>query len=558
MRNGGRILIDSLVAQGVATIFQVPGESFLPVLDALHDTPSIRTITCRHESGAANMAEAWGKLTGRPGVVFVTRGPGACHAAVGVHTAKQDSTPLILFIGQVDRPNLGREAFQEIDVDAMFGWTTKWTTTARSAEELPAIVARAFTESMSGRPGPVAIALPEDILSEMADPKETPRTERAPLMPAAADVEAAVVLLRGASRPLVIAGGTGWQQAESDALVRWARRWQIPVCVTFRRQDRFDNTSPDYIGDLAFAVDPALEETVREADLILALGTRLGDLATKGYTLLEPPHPSQKLIHVFPDGAEFGHVYVPDLAVLSDAGQFATALESCDPPAAPVWKAWSDAKRAAYATSIVPGPHPGGVDMNTIVAVLQDALGPDDIVATDAGNFAQWIQRYYAFRRLGTQVAPTGGAMGYGVPAGIAASLFAPNRRVVAIAGDGGFMMTASELATARRYDVEVTFIVVNNGMFGTIRGHQERYFPGRVSGTDLTNPDFIALGESFGIPSYKVERTAQFGPALEAAGTLKGPALIEIVLDAEALSTRATLSQAREAAQARLAGNPV
>ncbi|NQV81869.1 MAG: thiamine pyrophosphate-binding protein, partial [Alphaproteobacteria bacterium] len=331
MRHGGRILIDSLVTQGVATVFQVPGESFLPVLDALHDTPSIRTITCRHESGAANMAEVWGKLTGRPGIVFVTRGPGACHAAVGLHTAKQDSTPMILFVGQVDRANLGREAFQEIDVDAMFGWTTKWTATAHSAKELPAIIARAFTESMSGRPGPVAIALPEDILSEMAAPRETPRVERAPLVPKPAEVEAAVALLRAASRPLVIAGGTGWGQAGCDALVRWARRWQIPVCVTFRRQDLFDNTSPDYIGDLAFAVDPALEETVREADLIVALGTRLGDLATKGYTLLEPPHPVQKLIHVFPDGAEFGHVYVPDLPVLSDAGQFAAALESFDP-----------------------------------------------------------------------------------------------------------------------------------------------------------------------------------------------------------------------------------
>ncbi len=549
-RHGGRILVDALQAQGVTTVFQVPGESFLPVLDALHDAPAIQTITCRHESGAANMAEAWGKLTGRPGIIFVTRGPGACHASVGVHTAKQDSTPMILFVGQVDRPFLGREAFQEVDVEAMFGWTTKWSTTVRSADQLPATVERAFREAMAGRPGPVAIALPEDVLSEIADPTEAIRIERAPVRPATNDIEAAIALLRGATKPLVIAGGTGWNQAECAALDRWAQRWQIPVCVSFRRQDRFDNTSPFYIGDLAFAVDPVLEATIRDADLIVALGTRLGDLATKGYSLLTPPRPAQKLIHVFPDAGELGRVFVPDVAVVSDPGLFATALEKVIPPENPAWRSWSTVRRESYAKSLVPGPNPGAVDMNAVVAALRDTLTADDIVVTDAGNFAQWIQRYYGFRRLGTQIAPCGGAMGYGVPAGIATGLFAPDRRVVAFAGDGGFMMTASDLATARRYNVGVTFVVVNNGMFGTIRGHQERHFPGRVSGTDLTNPDFTAMGASFGIPAHKVDRTDQFQPALRAALAVGGPALIEIVLDAETISTRATLSQVRVAAQ--------
>ncbi|MEQ8248120.1 MAG: thiamine pyrophosphate-binding protein [Alphaproteobacteria bacterium] len=550
MRHGGRILVDALHTQGVTTVFQVPGESFLPVLDALHDAPTIQTVTCRHESGAANMAETWGKLTGRPGIVFVTRGPGACHASVGVHTAKQDSTPMIIFVGQVDWPFLGREAFQEVDIEAMFGWTTKWSTTVQSADELPEIVARAFVEAMAGRPGPVVVALPEDILSDMADPTASNRVDRVSVRPAPTDVEAAVALLRRATKPLVIAGGTGWRQSECEALERWARRWQIPVCVSFRRQDRFDNTSPCYVGDLAFAIDPALEATVRDADVIVALGTRLGDLATKGYSLLTPPHPTQKLIHVFPDAKELGRVFVPDVAVLSDPGPFAAVLEEQTPPPNPAWHDWSTERCDSYAKSIAPGPNPGAVDMNAVVAVLREALTADDIVVTDAGNFAQWIQRFYAFRRLGTQIAPCGGAMGYGVPAGIAAGLHAPERHVVAFAGDGGFMMTASELATARRYDVGVTFVVVNNGMFGTIRGHQERHFPGRVSGTDLTNPDFTAMARAFGLPAHRVERTDQFEPALAAAFREDGPALIEIMLDPEAISPRATLSQVRAAAQ--------
>jgi acetolactate synthase-1/2/3 large subunit len=554
MPHGGHVLIDSLVGQGVTTIFQVPGESFLPVLDALHDSPDIQTITCRHESGAANMAEAWGKLTGRPGIAIVTRGPGACHASVGLHTAKQDSTPMILLIGQVDQPNLGREAFQEIDVEAMFGWTTKWTTTVTTAADIPATIAHAFEKAISGRPGPVAIALPEDILEELAPSPPGQRVEREGVGPREADLDKAVALLRAAKRPLVIAGGTGWDQSACDALVDWADRWRMPVCVSFRRQDRFDNSSPSYIGDLAFAVDPALEKTVLEADVILALGTRLGDLATKGYTLLTPPRPAQTLIHVFPDKNDLGRVFEPDLAVLADAAPFAKALAALPSPDGVTRGDWYDTATADFAASLKLGPTSGAVDMNAVMTDLKQALGPDDIIATDAGNFAQWIQRYYPFRKLGTQIAPTGGAMGYGVPAGIAAALFAPTRKVVAFAGDGGFMMTGNELATAKRYNVGVTFIVVNNGMFGTIRGHQERRFPARVSGTDLTNPDFCAFAGAFGIPAHRVAETAQFGPALAAALETEGPALIEIVLDPEVLSTRGTLAAMREAALAKQA----
>jgi len=549
MRTGGQIVVDALIAQGVDTLFQVPGESFLPVLDALHDRPAIRTITCRHESGAANMAEAWGKLSGRPGVVFVTRGPGACHASVGLHTAKQDSTPLVLFVGQVDRPLLGREAFQEVDLEAMFGWTTKWAVTAKSAAELPAIVERAFALAMTGRPGPVAVALPEDILSEPAEVHDPARIDPRPNVPSPEAMAKVADTIRGAAKPLVIAGGTGWRQEDCDALADWAQRWQIPVCVSFRRQDRFDNTHPCYIGDLAFATDPALSAAIADADLILALGTRLGDLATGGYTLLKPPKPAQTLIHVFPDDTELGRVYEPALSVQCHAGPFAAALARLDAPDSLPWSAWRREQQTAYRASLTAGPAVGGVNMNGVVAAFRDALTADTIIASDAGNFAQWFQRFVPFRRLGTQIAPTGGAMGYGVPAGIAAALWAPNRRAIALAGDGGFMMTASELATARQYDANVTFIVVNNGMYGTIRGHQERTFPGRPSGTDLTNPDFVRYAEAFGIPAYKVEATQHFAPALRDANATQGPALIEIVLDPETVSSRATLTQVRDRA---------
>lgn len=550
LREGGRILIDGLIAQGTDIVFQVPGESFLPVLDALHDTTDrIRVITCRHESGAANMAVAHGSLTGRPGICFVTRGPGAGHAAVAVLTAKQDSSPMILFVGQVDRPLRGREAFQEVDLAAMFGWTAKWVTEVNDAAELPTVVARAFETATEGRPGPVVIGLPEDMLDETAGVDDAPRISVATKDPAANDVERTVELVGKAERPLVIAGGMGWTEAACRGLREISTAWNLPVCVTFRRQDRFDNTHANYVGDLAFATDQGLAEGLASADLILALGTRLGDLTTRGYTAIRPPKPDQTLVHVYPDAGELGRVFQPDLAVHAGVAPFVAAWQAHAAPDASGWTPWTDRLRAAYARTQEPGVCPGDVDLNDVIAVVRQALPPDAIIAIDAGNFSQWVQRYYPFRQLGTQVAPPVGAMGYGVPAGIAAKLIHPTRHVVVFVGDGGFLMTGNELATAVQHDVGVIVVVVNNGMFGTIRAHQERRYPGRVSATDLKNPDLTALGQSFGMHATRVTRTVEFTPAFEAALAAQGPSLIEVVIDPEAISPNATLSQIRNAA---------
>ena len=549
-REGGRILVDNLVAQGVNMIFQVPGESFLPVLDALGEAP-LRTITCRHESGAANMAEAYGKLTGRPGVCIVTRGPGACHAAVGVHTARQDSTPMVLLVGQVDRPLRGREAFQEVDLHGLFGWTAKAVTEVDDAAALPDAIAEAWRMAMTGRPGPVVIGLPEDMLTDRVSVADAARVENDVVAADAADVDAALAALAGASRPLVIAGGSRWSQETNNALAAFAAAWALPVCVSFRRQDHLDNTHDSYAGDLSFAPDPALSQAVREADLILALGTRLGDLTTGGFESIAPPNPTQTLIHVFPDRDEMARNFTPDVAVIADPGAFLTSALKHTAPATPTWRTWTDERRAAYTATLDAVPCPGALDMNAVIAALRERLELDDIITTDAGNFAQWVQRFYPFRRHRTQIAPTGGAMGYGVPAGVAAGLIHPTRRVVTFAGDGGFMMTGNELATAAQYGVRTVFVVVNNGMFGTIRAHQERRYPARPHGTDLQNPDFTALGQSFGLFAQRVARTDEIAAAFDAALAHDGPALIELILDAEAASTNASLTQIREKALA-------
>lgn len=548
LREGGRILVDNLVAQGVDIIFQVPGESFLPVLDALSDAP-VRTITCRHESGAANMAEAYGKLTGRPGVCIVTRGPGACHAAVGVHTARQDSTPMVLLVGQVDRPLRGREAFQEVDLHAMFGWTAKTVTEIDDAADLPRAIAEAWQTAMAGRPGPVVIGLPEDMLTDRVAVADGVRVEPALVDADPAQVHAALNALATATRPLVIAGGSRWSEAAHAALARFADAWQLPVCVSFRRQDRLDNADPCYVGDLAFAPDPALAAAVREADLILALGTRLGDLTTGGFESIKPPDPTQTLVHVFPDHDEMVRNFQPDIAVIADPACFLDhALRHAAPGSHP-WQTWTEDRRRTYAATQRPVPCPGALDMNAVIAAVRARLDPEDIITTDAGNFAQWVQRFYPFRRYRTQIAPTGGAMGYGVPAGVAAGLVHPTRRVVAFAGDGGFMMTGNEIATAAQYDVGVVFVVVNNGMFGTIRAHQERRYPARPHGTDLKNPDFTALAEAAGLRARRVTRTCEIEAAFDDALSHNGPALVELMLDPEAASTNASLSRIRDVA---------
>ncbi len=549
-RTASQVIVDGLVKQGVDLVFQVPGESFLPVLDALKDS-DVRTITCRHEAGAANMAEAYGKLTGRPGVCIVTRGPGACHASVGIHTARQDSTPMVLLVGLVDRPLRGREAFQEIDLAAMFGWTAKWVCEVQDANRLPETIHRAWQTAMSGRPGPVVLGLPEDMLSDLTSVVDAARVDIAEIAAPDAEVGRALDLLRAARKPLVIVGGSRWSDEASRLLEAFATGWDLPVCVTFRRQDRIDNRHSSYVGDLAFAPDPFLVEAMRDADLILALGTRLGDLTTGGYELLKPPRAKQTLIHVYPDPSELGRLYTPDVAVVADPVRFLASCAKATPPDGP-WLKWTATLQAAFTASLAPGSCPGPLDMNVAIRELAEKLSPDDIITLDAGNFAQWVQRYYPFKGFRTQIGPTGGAMGYGIPAGVAAALVRPDRQVVTFVGDGGFMMTSNEMATAVQHRANLIVVVVNNGMFGTIRAHQERRFPGRPHGTDLDNPDFVAMAEAVGFTAFRVRKTSDISTAFDHAIKHDGPALVELVLDPEAISTRASLSKIRSDAKAR------
>ncbi len=549
-RTASQVIVDGLVKQGVDLVFQVPGESFLPVLDALKDS-DVRTITCRHEAGAANMAEAYGKLTGRPGVCIVTRGPGACHASVGIHTARQDSTPMVLLVGLVDRPLRGREAFQEIDLAAMFGWTAKWVCEVQDANRLPETIHRAWQTAMSGRPGPVVLGLPEDMLSDLTSVVDAARVDIAEIAAPDAEVGRALDLLRAARKPLVIVGGSRWSDEASRLLEAFATGWDLPVCVTFRRQDRIDNRHSSYVGDLAFAPDPFLVEAMRDADLILALGTRLGDLTTGGYELLKPPRAKQTLIHVYPDPSELGRLYTPDVAVVADPVRFLASCAKATPPDGP-WLKWTATLQAAFTASLAPGSCPGPLDMNVAIRELAEKLSPDDIITLDAGNFAQWVQRYYPFKGFRTQIGPTGGAMGYGIPAGVAAALVRPDRQVVTFVGDGGFMMTSNEMATAVQHRANLIVVVVNNGMFGTIRAHQERRFPGRPHGTDLDNPDFVAMAEAVGFTAFRVRKTSDISTAFDRALKHDGPVLVELVLDPEAISTRASLTKIRSDAMAR------
>lgn len=458
---------------------------------------------------------------------------------------------MVLLVGQVDRPLRGREAFQEVDLHGLFGWTAKAVVEVDDAAALPDAIAEAWRTAMAGRPGPVVIGLPEDMLTERVSAADQDRVEVAAVAADPAQIGTALAALAKAARPLVIAGGSRWSQAANEDLAQFAAAWQLPVCVSFRRQDRLDNTHASYVGDLAFAPDPALAAAVREADLILALGTRLGDLTTGGFDAIKPPKPSQTLIHVFPDGDEMTRNFDPDVAVIADPAAFLTdALQHAAPPTPP-WRAWTEERRRTFQATQDPVPCPGDLDMNAVIAAVRTRLEADDIITTDAGNFAQWVQRFYPFRRYRTQIAPTGGAMGYGVPAGVAAGLVHPMRSVVAFAGDGGFMMTGNELATAAQYGVQTVFVVVNNGMFGTIRAHQERRYPARPHGTDLPNPDFTALAQACGLLARRVARTEEIEAAFDAAFGHDGPALIELILDPEAASTNASLTQIREKALA-------
>jgi acetolactate synthase-1/2/3 large subunit len=544
-RTGGQIVADSLRANRVEAAFCVPGESYLPVLDALYDTPT-RLITCRHEAGAANMAVAYGKLTGRPGVCLVTRGPGATQASVGVHTAAQDSAPLLLLVGQVGRGVRGRESFQELDVPAVFGPMAKWAAEAGDPARLPQLLARAFQVATSGRPGPVVLALPEDVLAATAQVADA-RPAR-PVAPAADPAALARLreLLGGARRPLVIAGGPGWSGRAAADLKAVAEASRLPVAASWRSQDVLDNRSPSYVGDLGVSVNPALAERVRAADLVLAVGPRLGEITTSGYRLLEAPLPHQRLVHVHPGLAELGRLYQPELAVNAAVAPFLAAWRSVPPVRGDAWAAWTEAARTNYLAWVRPWPAPGRVDLGQVMVAMRERLADDAIVTNGAGNFSAWVHRFFQFRRHGTQLAPKSGAMGFGLPAALAAKVVHPDRAVVAVTGDGDFLMCGQELATAVQHRLDVVVLVVNNGRYGTIRMHQERAYPGRVIATDLENPDFAALAEAYGAAGEAVTDTEAFPAVFERALKAGRPALLDLHVDPEAIAPGLTLSALR------------
>ena len=548
-RTGGQILVDQLRVHGVDTAFCVPGESYLAVLDALHDS-EIRLIVCRHEAGAANMAEAYGKLTGRPGICLVTRGPGATHASVGVHTAFQDSTPLLLLVGQVARGMLGREAFQEIDFRAMFAPVAKWADQVESADRVPELVGRAFATATAGRPGPVVLALPEDMLSEETDAADAAPSVAVRAHPGADDLERLRDLLAGAERPLVLVGGGGWSAGAAEDMLAFCEGSELPVGTSFRCQDYVDNHSRVYVGHVGIGPDPKLAARVREADVLLVVGARLGEATTGGYTLVEPPRPRQTLVHVHADPEELGRVYGPALAINAGSPQFAAAARALEPLDPAAWRVETQRARADYRANLRHGSLPGELDLGEVLAHLRDRLPEDAILTNGAGNFSIWPHRFYEYRHYRTQLAPTSGAMGYGVPAAVAAKLVHPERTVVCFAGDGDFLMTGQELATAVQYALPFVVLLVNNGMYGTIRMHQERQYPGRVVGTELVNPDFAAYAEAFGAHGEMVERTDDFAPAFERALEARRPALLELRVDPEAITPRQTLTEIREAAQ--------
>jgi acetolactate synthase I/II/III large subunit len=553
----GHLLVECLVAQGVPHAFGVPGESYLAVLDGFHAyRDRIRFVIGRQEGGAAFMAEAHGKLTGRPGVCFVTRGPGATNASIGVHTAFQDSSPMVLFVGDVASDQRDREAFQEVDFMTFFGPSTKGMAKRveriDDADRIPEYVARAFATAMNGRPGPVVLVLPEDMLTRTTRARPLPRVERVQAWADPSSMAQLREMLANAQRPFVIAGGGGWTVEAAQALQRFAERWSLPVGNAFRFQDTFDNHHPLYAGDVGIGINPKLGARIRESDLVIAVGARLGEMTTGGYTLLQAPRASQKLVHIHAGPEELNRVYYADLAINASMAAAAHSLEALEPPTDVPWRAWAQAAHADYEANLVPQTLPGSIDMAAVVATLQKHLPADAVLTNGAGNFASWTHRFFRHHGLAkgqrTQVAPTFGAMGYGVPAGIAASI-AGCRTVVTMTGDGDFLMNGQELATAVQHGAKTIVVLLNNGMFGTIRMHQEREYPERISGTPLANPDFQGLAQAYGYAAARVTATADFEPALLAALERQQGTLIEIVLDPEVITTRGTLSAIRRTA---------
>ncbi len=558
-RPGGRILADALVAQGIDHVFEVPGESYLDVLDGLYAVRErLQLITCRFEAGCVNMAEAFGKLKGRPAAAMVTRGPGACHGAIGVHIAAQDSTPLLLFIGQIPRDQRDRDAFQEIDYRRMFGPVAKWVTEIDQARRIPEIVAHAVDVAVSGRPGPVVIALPEDMQREVVDvPDRGPVPVALPLPDPAALTRLSALLAR-ARKPLALIGGSRWSEAGRAALQKFLTRHAIPTTVGFRRQALYDGTLENFAGDLGVGSDPALIAKAREADLVLAIGSRLGETATQGYTLFDMAGFDMAgfdlaggvpIVHVYPDAAEIGRVFRPALGIVSDLNAFAERAAALEPPRI-AWQAWTRELRALREAGRVVPNYAGPLNLGQVMRDLETLLEPDAIMTTDAGNCATWAPRFINFSDGQRYIGPCNGAMGYSVPAAVAAKIAFPGRMVVAIVGDGGFLMTGQEIATAFHHGVAPIVLVFNNQMYGTIRMHQERQFPGRVSGTGLTNPDFARLIEAFGGYGETVTKTAEFAPAFGRAAESGRPAVIELVANPEQITTRATIAELRAAAR--------
>ncbi len=545
-RSGGQLLVDALKVHGVDMAFGVPGESYLSVLDAFYEArDDIKFVICRQEGGAANMADAYGKLTGRPGICFVTRGPGATNASIGIHTAFQDSTPLILFIGQVDNAVAEREAFQEIDYRRMYGQMANWVAQIDRPERVPEMISHAFHLAVSGRPGPVVLALPEDMQVATATVPDTARYQRVAAHPGAADMNKLREMLAAAKRPFVMLGGGGWNAKACDDIRAFIETNNLPTACAYRCQDLLDNRSPNYLGDIAVGMNPAIEKRIRDCDLLLAIGLRLGEWTTINYTLIDIPRPKMKFVHVHAGAEELGRVYQADILINSGMPEFAGAARALT-PVNPVWADQTKAARAEFDAWQVPVKTPGTLNMSEVIAFLKKRLPDGSILTNGAGNFTLWAHRFYQYTGFRTQLGPTSGAMGYGVPAGVAAKLVHPDRPVIAFAGDGDFMMNGQELATAMQYGAKTIFIVINNGMFGTIRMHQERHYPGRISGTELHNPDFAALARAYGAHGEVVTKTEDFKAAFERAWNAGTAALLELRIDPDSVSPRATLSAIR------------
>ena len=551
MRHGGQILADQLRIHGCDSAFCVAGESYLELLDALYDHKNFNLYSCRNETGAANAAEAYGKLTGKPGVVMVTRGPGACHGIIGLHTAYQDSTPLIMLIGQVARDQFDREAFQEIDYRRMLGQVTKWTAQIESADRIPEYLARAFATATSGRPGPVALALPEDMLREFSAIGDAVPYQIVRAAPSPSGIASLQQMLEKAKKPLVVVGGGGWTPEAASDIQAFAEANDLPVACSFRRLDIMDHFGPSFVGDLSTAPAPKLLQMVKSADLLVVVGARLGEITTQGYEMLESPKPSKQFVHVHAMAEEIGRVYQPDLAVQSGMPEFAAAAKAMPPIQNPPWATWRQDARTAFESWAKPQPGDGKLDLATCMTEIRKRADADTIITVDAGNFSGWPMRYLQFQNLRTFAAPTSGAMGYAVPAAVGASLAFPKRKVFGFVGDGGFMMTSQEIATAKQYGGTPIIFLFDNGMFGTIRAHQAKRHPGRPMAIELQNPDFQKLIEAFGGHGETVRTTAEFGPALDRAIASNLPAVVCLKMDPNVISTTTTLEKMEDAARA-------